>query len=267
MTISSHIALRSALQEMSRVIHALVLREMRTRFGRQRLGYLWALLEPILFVGVLAVIFSIRGRYHPPGMTLILFLITGIVPFLLFRHAMTRGIRGQEANNRLLAYPQVQIMDISIARFLLELSTSITVFAILISIVYLLDLEPLIIQSPLGVLAGIAMLGLYGFALGLIFGSLTPLFRDIEPLIQVVIGRPLFFISGVFFTIEMVPPEYRHLLLINPLFHVLEWLRSVFFVQYESRYADMEYALICLVILLFFGMLVQRALRRHSFVL
>jgi capsular polysaccharide transport system permease protein len=255
------------MQEMARVIHALILREIQSRFGRQRLGFLWALLEPLLFVSVLTVIFSLRGRYHPPGMTLVLFLITGISPFLLFRHTMRRGIRGQEANNRLLAFPQVQVMDIAVARFLLELCIGITVFVILLVGVGLLDLEPIDIQYPLGVLAGILIMGLYGFALGLVFGSLMPMFPGIGNFIQIFLGRPLFFVSGVFFTIEMVPREFRHILLVNPLFHVLEWLRSMFFTQYESRYADMAYSGIWLVVLLFLGLVMQRALRRHSFAL
>ncbi len=267
MTGSNYSSLGSALREMARVIHALILREMRTRFGRQRLGYLWAFLEPVLFVSVLAVIFSIRGRYDPPGMTLVLFLITGIVPFLLFRHALRRGLRAQDATNRLVTYPQVQITDIALARLLLELSTSITVIIVLIFGIYLLEIEPVAIQSPLAMLAGIVVMGLYGFALGLIFGSLTPLLPGLANIIQVFLGRPLFFVSGVFFTIEMVPHEIRPILLINPLFHVLEWLRSGFFMQYQSRYADMEYAIICLIVLLFLGLLMQRALRRHSFVL
>jgi capsular polysaccharide transport system permease protein len=158
-------------------------------------------------------------------------------------------------------------MDIAVARFLLELSTSITVFVIVVFGVHLLKIEPVAVQSPLAVLAGIVIMGLYGFALGQIFGSLTPLFRGIGNIAQVFIGRPLFFISGVFFTIEMVPQEYRYVLLINPLFHVLEWLRSGFFMQYESRYADMEYAIVCLIVLLFLGLLMQRALRRYSFAL
>jgi capsular polysaccharide transport system permease protein len=252
---------------MARVIHALILREMRTRFGQQRLGFLWAFVEPIIFVAVLAVIFSIRGRYHPPGMTLVLFLITGIVPFLLFRQTLRRGMRGQGGNNKLLAFPQVQIMDIVLATFLLELSISITVFVVLVFGIHLLEMEPVVVQYPLAVLAGILIMGLYGFALGLIFGSLVPMVRSLPNIVQMFVGRPLFLISGVFFTIEMIPQEYRHILLINPLFHVLEWLRSVFFMRYESRYADMEYAIIWLVVLLSLGLLMQRALRRHSFAL
>ncbi len=267
MTGSNYSTTGRGIREMARVIHALMLREMQSRFGRQRLGFLWAFLEPLLLVSVLAMIFSMRGRYNPPGMTLVLFLVTGIVPFLLFRNTMRRGMRGQQANIRLLTYPQVQVMDLAVARFVLELTTSIIVFVIVLFGIHLLEIEPVAIQFPLAVLAGIVIMGLYGFALGLIFGSLTPLFRGIANIVNVFIGRPLFFVSGVFFTIEMVPQEFRYILLINPLFHVLEWLRSGFFMQYESRYADMEYAIVCLIVLLFLGLLMQRALRRYSFAL
>jgi len=68
-----------------RVIHALVIRETRTRFGDAKLGYGWALLEPILHITMLSAVFSLMMQGRPPiGTHFFVFYFTGLVPYLMF---------------------------------------------------------------------------------------------------------------------------------------------------------------------------------------
>ena len=249
---------------MARVIHALILREIKSRFGNQRLGYIWAILEPILFVTVLVVIFSIRGRFSPSGMGLELFMITGVVPYFMFRHIMTASVRALNVNRQLLTYPQVQINDIIFARFLLEFATSLVVFVIILIGVYLLKIDTFKIDFPLGVLAGFCMMALFGLGLGLALSAFYPIFPSVQPMSEALLGRPLFFTSGVFFSADMIPRSAREFLLYNPLFHVLEYIRGSFFENVETTYFDPVYTLTFLMCLIFIGMLLQRALHRYA---
>lgn len=57
----------TGLRLQLRVLHALMLREMITRYGSSRLGYLWALLEPIGFIAMLSLIFSQISNSPPVG--------------------------------------------------------------------------------------------------------------------------------------------------------------------------------------------------------
>ncbi len=61
----------------------------------------------------------------------------------------------------------------------------------------------------------------------------------------------------------MLPERAREILLLNPLLHMIEWLRSVFFIEFESRYADVEYALGTAVVTVFLGLLMLRGLRKR----
>jgi len=63
----------------------------------------------------------------------------------------------------------------------------------------------------------------------MIFGSLAPLYPSIRTITNPLLGRPLFFTSGIFFTAEMIPSEIRQYLLYNPLLHMIEIVRSAFF--------------------------------------
>jgi tetratricopeptide (TPR) repeat protein len=66
------------LRTQARVIQALIIRETRTRFGDSRLGYGWALIEPILHIVLLAAMFSLLMRGRPPiGTHFFVFYFTG----------------------------------------------------------------------------------------------------------------------------------------------------------------------------------------------
>ena len=70
------------LKTQARVIHALIIRETRTRFGDARLGYGWALIEPILHILLLSAVFSLLVRGRPPiGAHFFVFYYTGLIRY------------------------------------------------------------------------------------------------------------------------------------------------------------------------------------------
>lgn len=256
--------LKSALISMFRVIHALILREVKVRFGRLKIGYLWALLEPILFVLVLSIIFTIRRNHTVYGMPLLMFLLTGIIPFLVFRNTMGKTISAAMSSAPLLHLPQINLFEIVVARSILEFVTVFIAFNIICILMHLSGFAVIEIESPLKILIVLLGMSLTGFALGVAIGAWTPLFPILEQLTNIFIGRPLFLISGVFFTVEMVPIWLREYLLLNPLFHLIEMFRSAFFISFESEYTDPFYTSSFILISLFVALLTQRALRRYA---
>jgi capsular polysaccharide transport system permease protein len=52
------------LGTQGRVVHALIIRETRTRFGDSKLGYGWALLEPIAHILMLSLVFAVLMRHR-----------------------------------------------------------------------------------------------------------------------------------------------------------------------------------------------------------
>ena len=70
----------------ARVIIALMLREMTTRYGKSYGGYLWAFLEPVGMIAVLSVVFGLAVRTPSLGDNFPLFFASG---FLAFNFYMT----------------------------------------------------------------------------------------------------------------------------------------------------------------------------------
>ena len=80
----------SALEVQGRVIKALFLREMKTRFGESRMGVFWAFIEPMVHVLILVLVWAAFGHMGPPGIDPVLFLYTGVIPLIMFSNIMNK---------------------------------------------------------------------------------------------------------------------------------------------------------------------------------
>ena len=110
------------------VIHALVLRETRTRFGEHQLGYLWALIEPLLWIGSFWGLYAFGHRPAPHNLEVVGFLATGVLTYEIFDSNVSRIGEAINGNKPLLFYPPVQPLDLVIARASLETGTLTAVF-------------------------------------------------------------------------------------------------------------------------------------------
>src|SRR5574343_654182 len=90
-----------------RVIHALMIRELITRFGRENIGFLWIMAEPLLFGGLVAAMWRLVHGPSEHGMGIVAFAITGYIPVTLFRHGVSRSISIFTVNSSLLYHRQV----------------------------------------------------------------------------------------------------------------------------------------------------------------
>src|SRR5690606_21073089 len=107
---------RGGLAVMQASIRALILRELQTRFGQYRLGYVWVFLEPLLTIGILVLLFGTIRERAAPGIDYLVFLINGMIPFFMFRTGVTLGMSAVESNKGLFSYRAVNPIDALIAR-------------------------------------------------------------------------------------------------------------------------------------------------------
>ena len=114
------------------VIHALMVREMKTRFGDYRLGYAWAVLEPLLQVLFFSLMYAFGNRTLVGGLAIPVFLATGIAPFLYFQKVVSKCQGAVSANQNLFLFRQVRVFDAFLVRFLLEMATNFVVLILLI---------------------------------------------------------------------------------------------------------------------------------------
>ena len=120
----------SALEVQGRVIKALFLREMKTRFGEKRLGFLWSFIEPAIHVSIIIGLWSVFGRLGPQGISPTLFLITGVLPYIMFVNILNQTMKSIAGNKALLVFPQIKPIDFIISRIVVEFTTYGVVFLV-----------------------------------------------------------------------------------------------------------------------------------------
>jgi len=243
------------------VVYALLLRETKTRFGVNQLGYLWAIIEPTLWILTFALFYGYYGHMSLPGMNLVAFMTTGIVPFSLFRETAARCMSAIGANTGLLFYPQVRPLDLVLARAILEFVTNLVVCALFLGGVALYE-GVFNIESWLETLAGLSLAGGLGATFGLICCGLSVYSTNVDLLLPPLL-RPLIWFSAVFHPVESVPNGLRDLLLLNPIVHTIEMVRNGWFPGYHARYVDPWYPITWIVVMLFLGLNLERMARRR----
>lgn len=260
-------ALRSALASplwrgaavQARVVHAIALRETRTRFGGHKLGYVWALLEPLFWIGTFWGLFTLVGRTAPANADIVPFLATGIIPYELVMKTADRAALSISGNKALLFYPQVQPLDLVIARTVLEVATALVVFTLIVG-GHAVAVQRFDVDDVLTTFFGLMLAGALGAAFGLVLCASMVVFPTLDRM-RGPLMRPLFWMSGLFFTAESMPSDLRDLMLWNPILHCVELVRAGWFESYDARHASPAYVCAWILALGFVGLTLERSVR------
>jgi capsular polysaccharide transport system permease protein len=242
---------------------ALILRETRGRYGRRQIGYVWALIEPGMYVMIAMTIFTITGREVMSEWPMPLFILTGMGPWMLFFRTdnYVRHCYGGIAS--LLYHPVLVPAHFMISQWLIETATVVTFVIIAFFIYGLFWDEPRAIPRFLApVVFACIVAVLFGLGVG---GSLAPLMVR-WPGFAYVLGlfvRVLFLTSGVFYIPDYAPPLYKPVVYMNPMTHVIALFRQGFSAAYPAAGLDMGYALFVSLALIFVAFLLERFFVRH----
>lgn len=222
-----------------RTIAALVLREMSTSYGRNIVGYLWAVLEPVAGIILITVVFTVVFRAPPIGTSFALFYASGLLPFLAYMDISQKVATSLRFSRALLAYPGVTYFDALMARWLLNALTQIMVFTLVLGTIIIGSGVEVILDIPAICLGGAMVLAI---ALGV--GAMNCLLQSLFPVwerIWGILNRPMLILTCVFFPLASVPEPYRSWLWWNPLVHVVGQIRKGIYPTYAGDYLSPVY--------------------------
>lgn len=251
----------AALVVQLRVIGALILRETRGRFGRAKLGYLWALFEPLLHISLLVAIIQFMAKGDPPvGTSFPVFYFTGIIPYHLFTHIGGSLMSAVRANRALLQLPPVTTLDVFVSRTLLEIATEFVVAIVLISLFLIIGLQALPVDWLRFVMT-FFLVGGCAYGVGVINAALSAYFHSWEKVWSISIAV-MYFTSGTFYIPAMMPVEMRDILVWSPIVQGIEMFRSSMFEGHQPQWLDIGYLTTLSFILVGTGVAVERLTRR-----
>lgn len=254
-------ALRSALTIQLRVMHALMMREVITRFGRENLGVLWLIGEPMIFTVGVASIWAALKMHHDSPIPIVAFAVTGYSSVLMWRNSTSRASAAILDNRPLLFHRRVRVFDVLLTRVLLEAMGATGSFFVLSCTFMFIGWMPLP-QDPLQVVGGWLMLAWLTFGLATLVGSASALSEVVERLWH-PISYLLFPLSGAAFMVAWLPEGFQQTVLYVPMVHGTEIIREGWFGDVVPAHHDVKYMAACCLVLSFAGICSVHYTSRH----
>ena len=242
------------------LIWALALKELRVRYKRSVLGFLWALLNPALLMVVLTLVFGTIMRFSIDHYAV--FLLSTLLPWTFFSQSLAYSVESIVGNGDLLKKVRIAQLVFPVA-------------AVISNIInFLLSLLPLMLlialmRFPLHwtwVYLPIPMLGLFLFTLGtaFFFATINVFYRDVSHIVQILLSA-WFYFSPVIYSLDFVSSKYRWLFRINPLLYVLNGFRLAIYYGMLPSLKSVGMSLACGITALVIGFTVFRRYQ-NSFV-
>jgi len=241
-----------------RSIMALILREMSTRFGRNPGGFLWAVLQPLAMILILAIAFSLLMRTPSLGESFILFKATGILVFQMFKQTSTFVAKSISQASSLLEYPRIAWIDAVLARFILNVAIGLIVSVIILTgVIVYEDIQTILDWSQ--ILTAYALAALLGLGVGSLNIYMFMRFPVTENIWR-ILTAPLMILSGAIILYEDMPYIAQDYLWYNPALHITGIMREGFYPIYRPEYISVTYVLVWALVPMVIGLLL---VRRH----
>lgn len=244
-----------------RVIGALLFREMHTRYGRENIGFLWVIGEPILFCAGVAIAWTAIRNSHEHNLPTTAIVLTGYVPLTMWRHCLGRAVFAFQSNGSLLFHRQVTPLDIILARTILEIMGALGAgFLVFLGAWFLGYMEP---PKNYGMLyLGLGFHCLFSLATALLVAALSEMSELIEKSINIFSYLSLPF-SGAFMMVDWLPPRWQSAILLSPSVDNIEMIREGQFGDSAHAHYDFFYDSWITFVLLLIGLSLTLRARRH----
>lgn len=247
---------RQSLSIQMRVIYALLMREIITRYGRKNIGFLWLFVEPLIMTLLITMMWKFVRGDQLSTLNIVAFTITGYPLMMMWRNASNRAIGAISSNLSLLYHRNVRVLDTLFARMLLEIAGATIAQILIIGIFIALNW----IEMPQDVfymLMAWCLMAFFAIGLGLIICSIAQKFEVFGKLWSTIsfIFMPL---SGAFFFLHSLPQQAREFFQWVPMVSGTEMFRKGYFGESVITYENIGFLIVCDLVLLFIGLVMVK---------
>jgi ABC-type polysaccharide/polyol phosphate export permease len=202
------------------LIWALAMKELHVRYKRSALGFLWALLNPLLMMIIYTVVFSAITQASIPHYSI--FLISALLPWTFFAQSLSYAVESIVGNGDLLKKVYVAKSVFPMAAVL---SNIINFFFSMVPLILLL----IVFRFPFHwtwfyFVVPFTSLVLFTLGCSFFFAMANVFFRDMAHILQVIL-QAWFFLCPIVYSLDIIPARYRALFRLNPLVYPLNGFR------------------------------------------
>ena len=246
-TVQQQATFAQSLQVQLRILRALFMREVLTRYGRHNIGFLWLFVEPMIFTLGVTALWTATKSVHGSNLPIVAFALTGYSSVLLWRNMPGRCIGALQGSLSLLFHRNIRVLDIYVARLMLEFggaTISFTTLGLLfISIGWLAPPEDI-----LEIAGGWLIIAWFGSALAIWLGALSHEYELVDKIWH-PLAYLIFPLSGSAFMVDVLPKLAQEVVLYLPMVHGVEIVREGYFGAAARAHYNLSYVLpFCLVL-------------------
>ena len=199
-------------------------KEIRGKYKGSILGVFWSFLNPLLMVAVYAIVFPYLMRVTEENY--LIFLITGIIPWVFFTTVVTTGCNCVWINGGIIkkVYFPREILPMSVVCAGL-INFLISCIIILIFVVFGgIGISINLLWLPVIAIIQCAL------SLGMLFilSAINVYVKDVEYLVQFIINL-VFYATPIIYNVSMFPNKFRWILYLNPMAHLIDAYRAIFY--------------------------------------
>jgi ABC-2 type transport system permease protein len=218
--------------EYRELLRSLIVRQLKVKYQRSVLGFIWTLLNPLLTVGILVLVFhyvvKIRVEHYWA------FLLSGYFVWNYMLQMLSSGtyvIHEHAALRRSVAFPgEVLLLATAAGRFV-EFAIELLIALTALTIVHHQGVPASYVLLP--VLLLLQVLLALGFMMPI--ATLSVFYSDVQHARPIILLM-LFYVSPVFYPASMVPEAMRNLYFLNPIAGLLTLFHTVL---YEGRFPSL----------------------------
>ncbi len=256
--------LSDQVAQFRQIMGAVLIQDMRSRFGHSHIGYLIAIAWPLSHIGVITVAYLFRVTIAPVGDSPTMFIGTGVAPYILCLYPARLVATAIPQNRQLLNIPVIQPLHLIFSRCILETLNAVIVLALFMSVVGLFDIEIWPTDSAEAAKA-IGAAVFLGVGLGFFNVVMCALVGQFFLVFFILLMIGLYVFSGVYVPPTAMPESVREYMAYNPMLHLVEWLRSAYYTSYNSELINKSMILWVGGISLTLGLIGERFLRGKFF--
>lgn len=228
------------------LIKALVARDLKVRYRRSAIGFLWTMLQPLLMMLVLRTVFSslFQAQSAEVPNNYAVYAMSGILFWNFFSQSIVASMNSLRGNAGLLEklpVPKAVFPLSTVISGLINLVLALVpLFAILIVTGH--PLRPALFFLPVAIL----LVALFTLGAGLLLSPLAVFFSDVVELIGVMLTL-MMYLTPVFYPKDIVPESYRWIVRFNPIRSILEVFRDPI---YQGEIPPLSHLTVSVVIVL-----------------
>ena len=203
------------------LIWALVLRDLKVRYRRSAIGFVWTMLQPLLMMLVFQLVFSTMFRFEI--LNYAVYALAGILFWNFFSQSILASMNSLRGNANLLKKVPVPHAVFPVATVLSGLVNMafamVPLFGLLIVTRH--PMTPALLFLPVAIL----LAALFTLGAGLLLSPLAVFFHDVTELVGVALTL-LMYLTPIFYPMSILPENMRWLVRFNPIRSILEVFRD-----------------------------------------